>query len=388
MSEQAITGLGCPRCGGLVPIPEGQVIVVCPYCDLRSVVSTSAAPQSAESQGGAISQSGALSKIGEKDSSVDLLGVRRYQAPLRVQRKDLQDTFKRFLSGRMSVARDAAEKAQVTEVFLVHLPFWSAWGRGVAYAFGQQQVGSGDNKRYEPREKKVIKEMVWNGPACEVGEFGVRQIGLGNCPLEPFNPDALHSSGMVFEPVGSAKAALESARQAFESEVKSEASLSRVSQLFTRILRPRLGIVYYPMWVIRYLYRGRSFQVVIDGVDGQVLYGKAPGSVFYRSAVLVGSMAVGAFAAVDVPALLIMLADNSKDNDGLFGAALVAFIVGLAAMWWGFRTYRYGEHYEYHRYKGNALKNLSTMDVLGSLPSEAGDLRSAIEQIARNAEKM
>lgn len=370
MSDQALTGLSCPRCGGMVPVPEGQVIVLCPYCELRSIVSA-----------------GEIDQPGDGPPGSELIGVRRYQAPLRVKRKDLQATFKTFLSKGISVARDAAKKAQVTEVFLVHLPFWSAWGRGVAYAFGQQQVGSGDNKRYEPREKKVIKEMNWNGPACEVGEFGVRQVNLMGCPLEPFNSEILHRSGMVFEPVGSALEALETARQAFEEEVKHAASLSRVSQLFTRILRPRIGLVYYPMWVIRYLYHGRSFQVVVDGVDGQVLYGKAPGSVFYRSAALVGGMAVGAFTAIDIPALLLFVSERSSDDDGLFGAAAAAFVIGLGIMWWAFRTYRYGEHYEYHRYKGNAAKILSTFDVIKDLPSGVSEFRGAVEKISRQMER-
>lgn len=370
MSDEALTGLGCPRCGGMVPVPEGQVIVVCPYCELRSIVSA-----------------GEVEIPGERPPTNDGIGVRRYQAPLRVMRKDLQAAFKNFLSKGISVARDAAQKAQVTEVFLVHLPFWSAWGRGVAYAFGQQQVGSGDNKRYEPREKKVIKEMNWNGPACEVGEFGVRQINLMGCPLEPFNAEALHRSGMVFEPVGSASQALETARLAFEAEVKQAAALSRVSQLFTRILRPRMGLVYYPMWVIRYLYHGRSFQVVVDGVDGQVLYGKAPGSVFFRSAALVGGMAAGAFTALDIPALLLFASGMSSDEDGLFGAAAAAFVIGLGIMWWAFRTYRYGEHYEYHRFKGRATTNLSTFDVLKDLPSGVTELRNVVEKISQQMEK-
>ena len=374
MSEQALTGLGCPRCGGMVPIPEGQAIVICPYCDLRSVVNPGQLPAGWTQRN--------WDQAAEKGR-----GVRRYQAPLRIKRQNLKEVFKQFLSGKIAVARDAAEKAQVSEVFLVHLPFWAAWGRGVAYAFGQQQVGSGDNKRYEPREKKVIKEMVWNGPACEVGEFGVQQVKLTGCPLEPFNAEALHASGMVFEPVGSAEEALENARQTFEAEVKSEAELSRVSQLFTRILRPRMGLVYYPMWIVRYLYRGRSFQVVIDGVDGQVLYGKAPGSVLYRAAVLVGGMAVGALTALDAPVLILSGARYSDDSEGIFVLALAAFVFGLGLMWWAFRTYRYAEHYEYHRYRASKGGKSSTFNMLTSMPTDPGELRSAVEQIARAVEK-
>ena len=54
--KEALHGLACPRCGGVLSIPEGQVIVRCPYCDLRSYVR------------------------GER-------GLRRYQVPQRVQKE-------------------------------------------------------------------------------------------------------------------------------------------------------------------------------------------------------------------------------------------------------------------------------------------------------------
>lgn len=306
----------------MVAIPEGQAVVICPYCDLRSTVS------------------------GER-------GVRRYQAPLRVTREAALAKLGDFLSSNWSIARDARSKAQLSEAFLVHLPFWAAWGRGVAWAFGQERVGSGDNKRYEPREKRVVKEMSWNGPACEVGEFGVRQIGLHGCPLEPFDAELLHRTGLVFEPVGSAEDALEAARRAFEEEVKGSVKLSQTAQLFTRLIRPRLGLVYYPMWVLRYLYNGRAFQVVVDGYDGQALYGKAPGSVFFRAASLVAGMAAGAVIAVDGAALGLYLGASDSDSEGTFGLALVALIIGGGLMYAAFHKYRYGEHYEYHRFKGS-----------------------------------
>jgi len=36
--ESAVEGITCPKCGGMVPIPEGQIVVQCPFCDLRSMV--------------------------------------------------------------------------------------------------------------------------------------------------------------------------------------------------------------------------------------------------------------------------------------------------------------------------------------------------------------
>ncbi len=343
-----ITGLGCPRCGGIVPIPEGQVLVACPYCDQRSVVSAISAQDAAPAQTATEDFLAAVGFTQSKETPARL-GIRRYQAQQQVNRDQAVACFQRFISGKFQVARDCAKEARVTEVFLVHLPFWAVWGKGMAYAFGQQQVGSGDNKRYEPREKKHVSEMSWNAPACEVGEFGVRQILLDGCPLEPFNPVKLHSTGMVFEPIGSAQSAIHSAKETFTKTVSSKVSLSRTEQIIVRLARPRLGLVYYPLWVIRYLYRGRSFQVVVDGVRGEALYGKAPGSVAYRAGVLVAGMAAGAILTIDVPAA-IMLFMSGSDEDSPFGLAVVAFLFGLGLLWTSYRTFRHAEHYEYHRF--------------------------------------
>jgi hypothetical protein len=318
MSEQAVQGMGCPRCGGIVPIPEGQVLVNCPYCDQRSVVS------------------------GER-------GIQRYQVPGRIDREQAEKAARGFMNSSSQIAPSVKNQAQITEVFLVHLPFWTAWGRGVAWGFGQVKVGSGDDARYEAREKKVIKDLTWNGVACDVGEFGVQRISLQDRPLEPFNSDRLHETGMVFEPIGSDVEALERAREAFQATVKDDVKLDRMAQLFTRILSPHLGVVYYPVWVARYVFRQRSFQVVVDGFDGKVLYGKAPGNLLMRALALVGGMAVGAFLAIDVPALILYTASG---DDDLMAIVVGAFLGGLALMVGGYTRFRYGEHYEFNRFKG------------------------------------
>lgn len=344
-NEPALHGLNCPRCGGMITIPEGQVIVICPFCELRSVVR------------------------GEN-------GVRRYQVENHIDRQQAIQAMQKFIGGRLAIARDAARKSQVTEVILVYLPFWAAWGRGLGWAFGREKVGSGNNRHYEPREVRLVEELSWNGAACDVGEFGVTAISLQDRPLQPFNPDELHRRGMVFEPVGSSLEALQKAEAEFDSRVRSKTNLDQISQSFVRIVRPRLGVVYYPLWVVRYQYHSRAFQVAVDGFNGDVLYGKAPGSVFYRAAALVGGMALGAFLSIDVPALIL----SGKDHDGSIEGTLLFFVAGLAVMYGAYRIFRYGEHYEYRRYK--------TPDQLGGLNAlplsqltQAGKILEALEKL-------
>jgi hypothetical protein len=321
----ALHGMNCPRCGGVLQIPEGQLIICCPYCDLRSYIK------------------------GER-------GLLRYQTARRVEEQQAISAMHKFLVSNLAIARDASTKAQVSEAFLAYMPFWTVWGRAVAWIFGEKQVGSGNNKRYEPREVRLMEDVSWNGAACDAGELGVIQVPLHLHDFDPYNPEALHAQGLVFEPVGSFAEASREAEADFEKRIRGKAKLDRISQAFIRFLRKRHALVYYPLWVLRYLYRGRAFQVVVDGVSGQVLYGKAPGNTFYRAAALVLGMAAGAFIAIDVSTILLYLV--SDDSDGILALLAISFLGGLGLMFWAYRAFRYGEEYEYRPGSGNMVEDL------------------------------
>ena len=197
--EESTHGLNCPNCGGVVPIPEGQVIVHCPYCDLRSFVR------------------------GER-------GLLRYQAPLRIQRDEAINAMRKFFGSNWAIARNLRKEASLSEAFIVHLPFWAVWARVAAWVFGEEKVGRGDDARYKPREIRVVQDMTWNGAACDVGEFGVNQVPPVGEHLEPFDPDELHRSGMVFEPVSSFSEARQTAQEQFKAQVQGKANLDRLAQ--------------------------------------------------------------------------------------------------------------------------------------------------------------
>jgi hypothetical protein len=311
-------GLSCPNCGGMVPIPEGQIIVRCPFCDLRAMVR------------------------GET-------GVQRYHLQRKIDREQAIQGMRRFLSSHSAIAGDAARKAELVEAFVAYLPFWTGWTRVLAWIFGEKAVGSGDHKHYEPREIRVVQEMTWNGAACDVGEFGVEEAPLADQPLQPFDADTLRADGMVFEPTGSVTEARQVAEASYHARVQNSAKLDRVGQTFIRYMRKLLGVVYYPLWVLRYQYRARSFQVVVDGYSGQALYGKAPGNTFYRALMLVGGAIVGSVLAVDASAAAIYLASQAEGDTsaGLAIGGLIALVAGFGLMFAGYRAFRYGEEYEY-----------------------------------------
>jgi hypothetical protein len=125
--------------------------------------------------------------------------------------------------------------------------------------------------------------------------------------------------------------------------------------------------VYHPLWVLRYTFRQRIFQVVIDANSGKVLYGKAPGNTVYRAGVLVLGMALGAFLAIDVPAGILYASSDSKDSGG--GAALALLAAGIGVMFTAYRHFRRGEQYEY-RWGNQLLTGKKGGDLLGEAVSD------------------
>lgn len=318
------TGLTCPRCGGAIVVPDGQALVKCPYCGQASLVE------------------------GER-------GVPRYQVPARVDRAAVEAVYKRFLSGNLSIAFDAGGRARVTEAFMVSVPFWASWGRVLGWVFGRKRVKSGKSTRMSPREIKITEDAAWTGPACDVSEFGIGYIPLDGRPLEPYNDAELHARGMVFEPVGALAAAREAATAWYAGYAARRADLTEVDQSIVRLINTTFGLVFYPLWVLRYEYRGRLYQLVIDGYTGDIVYGRAPGNTLYRAGVLVGGMSVGSLIGVSLPcSILIGAGEQALRNGGVLGFAAIAAAAGLGLMYGGYRAFRYGEVYELRRYRAAA----------------------------------
>ncbi len=331
--ERPTTGLTCPRCGGALSVPDGQALVKCPYCGQASLVD------------------------GER-------GVPRYQVPARVDRAAVDAAFKRFLSGNMSIAFDAGSRGRVTEAFMVSVPFWASWGRVLGWVFGRKRVRSGKHTHMKPREIKITEDAAWTGPACDISEFGIGYIPLEGRPIEPYRDEELHARGMVFEPVGAVAEAREAAAAWYAGYAARRADLTEIDQSIVRLLNASFGLVFYPLWVLRYEYNGRLYQLVIDGYTGDVVYGRAPGNTMYRAGVLVGGMAVGSVLGVSVPcSLLLGLANSSgRDSTGLLVFAGVVALAGFGLMAAGYRAFRYGEVYELRKYRA-AVEGSPTNDL-------------------------
>lgn len=338
-------GLTCPNCSGVVPVPEGVRVVECPFCHVRSLVQ------------------------GER-------GIRRWQVLNRIERQRVLDAMQQFF-GDFRKARDLRKSAQVREIFLAYLPYWRVQAFVGGWLFGR--VKSGENST-KPIEVEVLEEMHWNDAATDVSEFGVHAVSLSKQDLEPYDAQRLHSEGMVFEPAESPTDALAEAESHFIHRGRQKRSLKTKYFEKFHVMRPQLSLVHYPLWIARYDYRGRNYQVVIDGVKGTVLYGKAPGNIFYRAAALVAGLALGNLILVNGTLLAFLLVSESSDDDGL-GLLLLPLAIGAGLILAAYRAFRYGEEVE-------TIQKEAKKAALTGKEKKAGNILTASLQIVEELSEM
>lgn len=307
---EVIKGLMCPGCGGAVELREGNNVLKCGYCDTSLLV------------------------MGDE-------GVIQYHVKNKVPQNDAKTSVRNWFE-KFDKDRKLKAEAEFTEIFLIHIPFWRSLGYVCGWIFGNKVYHDThrDNKgnlrtttRKEPVERMVMREYVWNKAACDVSEFGVEEVdnsGIsGN--LAPFDLSDVEKQGMIFEPTFSRTDANAESEKWMLDQAKRSADVDEVMFQKLHAIGKRISVVYYPLWIIRYKFKERNYQVVVDGLSNRLLYGRAPGSTLFRVSMFIGSLMLGN--------LLLTSALKSGGGDNII---IVLALAGIALIIFGFMKFRYG----------------------------------------------
>jgi len=280
-----------------------------------------------------------LARCGGCEASLVVEGMEghpRYYVPNLVQRSEAHEILSKWWR-KWGHAADLRRRAVLEEAFLVYLPFWRVSAKILGWVFGQEKVRTKHGSRYVDREREILLREDLTVPACVIQEFGVRRVCLVGDEIRPLDLEAMEREGMVFQPVFPATKAVRDAEAMMESRVQGSHRLEQITYRNVKTVAQRVSLVYYPLWVMRYRYGGRTYQVVIDGEGRKVLHGRAPGNDLCRAGLLVGFMALANFALTTVGAL--SLSAGGGVNGPLLGLLLLPC---LGFMYWGFALYRNG----------------------------------------------
>ncbi|MCG7850523.1 MAG: hypothetical protein MIO93_15300 [ANME-2 cluster archaeon] len=310
---EVIKGLMCPGCGGTVELQEGQNVLKCPYCDTSLLV------------------------MGDE-------GVLQYHVSSKIERDKVKESATKWF-GKLDKDRKLKKQAEFTDIFLIHIPFWRSLGKVCGWIFGNKihRDTHRDNKgnthtttRKEPVERMIMQDYLWNKAACDVSEFGVEDVdesGIrGN--LEPFDFYTVEKQGMVFEPTFSRTDSMKESDEWMVKKARNSVDVDEVIFQKLNLIGRKLSVVYYPLWVLRYRFKDRNYQVVVDGLHGKLLYGRAPGSTFFRVSMFIGSLMIGNL--ILTTSVKQYFSTNSSD------VFIIGALAGAVLILFGFYKFRYG----------------------------------------------
>lgn len=306
-----LSGLTCSSCGGTVEVQEGWTNVECQYC-----------------------QTG-LAVVGER-------GFTRLMVLDRIDRAKASRIVRQWLKTGIRKEPALKREAKYEEAFLAFFPFVRAHFDLVGWVLGVIKKKRKRGDRWEtvekPVERQIEKSMDLTIPAGEMAEFGVHRVSLDGDELLPADEDSLRKRGMLFRPY---RATREAAAELMESSLRQaneKHRLHRTTYRWLAVVRSKTTLVYYPLWVFRYSFRGRTFQVLVDAEDGTIAYGKAPGNHLYRAFALVSACAGACFVGTT---MLQHLGFLLRSENGFAALGVVGLILA-ALVGWGFSQFRHG----------------------------------------------
>lgn len=318
MAEKVLKGVTCPACSGELDLTEGMKTFNCKYCGTLLLT-----------------------------KGVD--GVLKFYVPNTLQRNiAIQKAFN-WLGHGLSKAKGLKTSSKVDDAFLVYIPYWRVRADVIGWVFGKERrtESSGNTTRtyYVDVEKKILKTFDRTFAACDVAELGVRKVNLAGDEMKPANFEELQSQGMLFNIVSSEKEITDYAENQFVTEAVNSVSLDQITFQHNDLVRPGINIVYYPLWVVRYSYQDRTYQVVVDGQDGSICYGKAPGNNLYRAITGIFGTAVGTYLLTFFGVFGIV-GGSSGSIKGALVVYVFCIIFGIVAIRWAWKKFRYGGEVE------------------------------------------
>ena len=309
--KRVLTGLKCGSCGGAVDVQEGLTNVTCRYCGTPQAV------------------------IGNR-------GVARVMVLNKLERKHASDVVRRWF--RRGIRKDPALKkeARYEEAFLAWFPFVRARLDAVGWVLGIRERKRTRGNRWEtvtePVERQIERAVDLTMPAADMAEFGVHRVDLSGDEVQPLDDDLLRGRGMVFRPSRSLEETAADLSERAIADIRRSNRLDRVTFSWLASVRRRVALVYYPLWVVRYGFRGRTYQVLVDAEDGRLAYGKAPGNHFYRAFSLVGACAGACFAGTTI---LQHAGQFLRSENGLMGLGMIGLVLA-GLVYWGYSQFRHG----------------------------------------------
>jgi len=238
-------GIRCSHCGAPVDFTPGEIIATCKYCGFTTVVETG--------QAFTFEHSLLLNKYDEV----------QIETPIRDWMR----------SGFLKPS-DLAKKAKITEKSLVYLPFW-------VVSIEAKSTYKGIFERITPsivKEGTIEKEYNWLVLAREATEFPTREYDVPLDGKMPYDFRRIEGFAKVLNSEIDRDEAVALTKQQIEAHHRFllQQDVDKIVEVRSDFNVKQAVYLHAPVWFIKYEYRSKSYQLLVDGATGTVVKGEIP----------------------------------------------------------------------------------------------------------------
>jgi hypothetical protein len=241
--------ISCSHCGAPVDFAPGEIIATCKYCGFTTVVETGQA-----------------------------FTFEHSLLPNKYDETQIEMPIRDWMRAGFLKPSDLAKKAEITEKSLVYLPFW-------VVSIQAKTTYRGIFERITPsivKEGTIGKEYNWLVLAREAAGFPTREYDV---PLEgktPYDFRKIEGFAKVLNSEIEKDEAIEFAKQQIEAHHRFliQQDIDKIVEVRTDFNVKQAVYLHTPIWFIKYGYRGKSYQLLLDGATGTALKGEIPQKSF------------------------------------------------------------------------------------------------------------
>jgi DNA-directed RNA polymerase subunit RPC12/RpoP len=239
----------CSRCGGPIAFKPGEILATCKYCGFTVVIET-----------------------GQTFTFEHSLLMNKYD------QTQVEEPIRDWMKEGFLKPPDLAKKSKIVQKELIYLPFW------VVSAEAKSSY-EGIFERIAPaivKEGKVEKEYNWLVLARKATEFPTKEYDV---PLEgkiPFDFRKIEAFAKVLNSEIDRDEAVELAKQQIEDHhhflIKED--VDKVIEMKTELNVKQVVYLHAPIWFVKYEYKGKDYQLLVDGATGTPIKGDIPSAGF------------------------------------------------------------------------------------------------------------
>ncbi|MGQ9530890.1 MAG: hypothetical protein ACUVQX_04895 [Candidatus Bathycorpusculaceae bacterium] len=239
----------CSNCGAPISFEPGEIIATCKYCGYTVVIET-----------------------GKAFSFEHSTLLNKYDPT------QIENIVKGWMNSGFLKPPDLAKKSKIIEKSLIYIPFWVITAKA-------ETTYKGIFERITPaviKEGQIKKNYNWLVLARKATEFPTKEYDV---PLEgkvPYDFRKIEGYAKTLNSEIDKDEALEQAKEEIEEHHKylAQQDVDKLIEIKNEIKVNQAVYLHAPIWFIKYEYKGKTYQIIIDGATGTVVKGDIPPASF------------------------------------------------------------------------------------------------------------